>query len=436
MRMELAMNEAAAVDLLHGLVAIPSLSHAEAAASAWLVQQMSAAGYDRAYVDDAGNAVGELGPADAARLLVLLGHIDTVPGNIPVRVEESDAGPLLYGRGSVDAKGPLATATAAVARLGSAWAHTHNVRLVVVGAVEEEAASSKGARFIRDRFDGVHEPIPDACIIGEPSAWHRVTLGYKGRVLVEMEASQPMAHTAGPDAGVATVAVDFWNWLSAYAAAFNQGRDKAFDQLLPSLRSLRTFTDDAMHDHVIASSGIRLPLDFDAGHFALDALTWAKERTNSSAQDLHRLSLSPPASSTSAGTSPISNLQSHNLTISQSHNLTISQSPNLTLSGPLTTITLRFSAYEPAWRGERSNALCRSFLAALRAVAPAEKLGFVVKTGTSDMNVVGPAWRCPILAYGPGDSSLDHTPHEHVALDEYWRAVRVLEEALRVWVMG
>ena len=394
-----------AVALLAGLVAIPSLSHAEAAASAWLVEQMSAAGYDRAFVDAAGNAVGEMGPADAARLLVLLGHIDTVPGNIPVRVEESGAGPVLYGRGSVDAKGPLATAVAAVARLGSAWAHAHNVRLVVVGAVEEEAASSKGARFIRDRFDGVREPVPDACIIGEPSAWHRVTLGYKGRVLVEMEASQPMAHTAGPDAGVATVAVDFWNWLSAYAAAFNQGRDKAFDQLLPSLRSLRTFTDDAMHDHAVASSGVRLPLDFAIDRFTQDALAWASVRAGA-----------------------ISNLQSSNLPISQS--------PSLTLSGPLTTITLRFSAYEPAWRGDRSNALCRSFLAALRTVAPAEKLGFVVKTGTSDMNVVGPAWRCPILAYGPGDSSLDHTPHEHVALEEYWRAVRVLEEAVRRWVDG
>ena len=394
-----------AVALLAGLVAIPSLSHAEAAASAWLVEQMSAAGYDRAFVDAAGNAVGEMGPADAARLLVLLGHIDTVPGNIPVRIEESGAGPVLYGRGSVDAKGPLATAAAAVARLGSAWAHAHNVRLVVVGAVEEEAASSKGARFIRDRFDGVHEPLPDACIIGEPSAWHRVTLGYKGRVLVEMEASQPMAHTAGPDAGVATVAVDFWNWLSAYAAAFNQGRDKAFDQLLPSLRSLRTFTDDAMHDHAVASSGVRLPLDFAIDRFTQDALTWASVRAGA-----------------------ISNLQSPNLPISQS--------PSLTLSGPLTNITLRFSAYEPAWRGDRSNALCRSFLAALRTVAPAEKLGFVVKTGTSDMNVVGPAWRCPILAYGPGDSSLDHTPHEHVALEEYWRAVRVLEEAVRGWVDG
>ena len=64
-------------------------------------------------------------------------------------------------------------------------------------------------------------------------------------------------------------------------------------------------------------------------------------------------------------------------------------------------------------------------------VDPAAKPGFLVKSGTSDMNVVGPAWNCPILAYGPGDSSLDHTPHEHVSLDEYWRAVLVLEQALR-----
>ena len=47
------------------------------------------------------------------------------------------------------------------------------------------------------------------------------------------------------------------------------------------------------------------------------------------------------------------------------------------------------------------------------------------------MNVVGPAWQCPIAAYGPGDSSLDHAPNEQLRLDEYWQAVQVLETALR-----
>ena len=246
------MNQTRAVELLHGLVAIPSLSHHEVAASTWLVEQMRSLGYDRAYMDGAGNAVGEIGPVSAAQTIVLLGHIDTVPGAIPVRIEETAAGPVLYGRGSVDAKGPLATFVVAAASVGSAWAHEHGMRLVVVGAVEEEAASSKGARFVRDRFDGVEEPLPALCIIGEPSGWTRVTLGYKGRLLVEMEAAQPMAHTAGPDPGVATVAVDFWNWLREYAALFNDGRDKAFDQLLPSLRRLSSFTDDQMFDRVVA----------------------------------------------------------------------------------------------------------------------------------------------------------------------------------------
>ena len=76
---------------------------------------------------------------------------------------------------------------------------------------------------------------------------------------------------------------------------------------------------------------------------------------------------------------------------------------------------------------------CRSFLAGLRTVEASEKLGFVLKTGTSDMNVVGPVWQCPIVAYGPGDSSLDHTPNEHLPLDEYWKAVNVIEQTLRAF---
>jgi LysW-gamma-L-lysine carboxypeptidase len=47
------------------------------------------------------------------------------------------------------------------------------------------------------------------------------------------------------------------------------------------------------------------------------------------------------------------------------------------------------------------------------------------------MNVVGPAWGCPLVAYGPGDSALDHTPHEHIVLVEYLAAIRVLTRALR-----
>jgi [amino group carrier protein]-lysine/ornithine hydrolase len=368
------MDRAAAVDLVHGLVAIPSLSRQESAAASWLAGEMQKAGYERAFVDEAGNAVGEIGAPDAARTLVLLGHIDTVPGNIPVRVE----GDLLYGRGSVDAKGPLATFVAGAARFGAAQARADGLRVVVVGAVEEEAATSKGARFIASRFDGTREAIPTACMIGEPSHWHRVTLGYKGRLLLDFVADQPMAHTAGPDASVASVVVDLWNWVTAHAERVNDGKEKAFDQLSPSLRRFITSTSDAMHDLVDAQFAWRLPVGFDAEAFMAEIRAW-------------------PASQP---------------------------------AGSKATFDFRFRGYERAWRGDRNNALVRSFLAGIRTVDPAAQMRFVLKTGTSDMNVVGPAWNCPIVAYGPGDSALDHTPNEHLSLDEYWRAVQVVEHTL------
>ena len=157
-----------AIDLLRGLVSIPSLSMQEAQASEWLVGQMQSLGFDRAFVDDAGNAVGEWGASDARSTLILLGHIDTVPGAIPVRVETVEGEQLLYGRGSVDAKGPLATFVAAVSRIDRTLLAAHSVRLVVVGAVEEEAATSKGARSIRDRRMAVSSANP---AIGAGSRW-------------------------------------------------------------------------------------------------------------------------------------------------------------------------------------------------------------------------------------------------------------------------
>jgi LysW-gamma-L-lysine carboxypeptidase len=47
------------------------------------------------------------------------------------------------------------------------------------------------------------------------------------------------------------------------------------------------------------------------------------------------------------------------------------------------------------------------------------------------MNLVAPVWHCPTLAYGPGNSDLDHTPNEHIVIPEYQRAIQVLAGVLR-----
>jgi LysW-gamma-L-lysine carboxypeptidase len=340
------------VALLEHMLRIPSLSGQEGQVARFLVEQMQALGF-HSYVDSAGNAVGEIGSGPE---IVLLGHIDTVPGVVPVRI----VGGKLYGRGSVDAKGPFATFVAAAARL-LARGELHT-RLVLVGAVEEEAASSKGAHYVVDRYS------PSACVIGEPSGWDRLTLGYKGRLLAEGRWEQPMAHSAGRDLAVAEHAVGFWNAVAAHCAAYNAGKTQLFDQLLPSLRAIASGSD-GLTDWATLTIGIRLPPDIDPNALA-DQLAQA----GASGQ-------------------------------------------------------LHFRGGCPAYRSDKNNPLVRAFLKSVRAAGGTP--GFLLKTGTSDMNVVGPTWRCPILAYGPGDSSLDHTPDEHVDLAEYLRAIDVLAQALQ-----
>ncbi len=341
------------VALLTRMLEIPSVSTQESTLAHVLVAEMARLGFE-SFVDEAGNAVGIMG---AGPDVVLLGHIDTVPGEIPVRIENGN----LYGRGAVDAKGPFAAFVCAAARLTASGAHLP-FRLVLIGAVEEEAASSKGARYAAERYH------PVACVIGEPSGWDRITLGYKGRLLVDGVWQQPMSHSAGREASAAERAVAFWNDVAAHCTAYNQGRERLFDQLLPSLRSICS-QSDGLTDRAELTIGVRLPPDV------------------------------PPETLSS-------------VIAERSH------------GG-----VLRFRDLCPAYQAEKNTPLARAVLKGIRAAGG--NPGFLLKTGTSDMNIVGPIWRCPILAYGPGDSSLDHTPNEHISVEEYLRSIEVLEHALR-----
>src|SRR5512147_2213175 len=206
-------------ETLIGLVSQYSPSGQERGAVEWLVARMKALGYDDAYIDEAGNAVGVMGKGP--KLVVLLGHIDTVPGEIKVE----QVGNLLYGRGSVDAKGPLACFVDAVAKAGTkeGW------QLVVIGAVEEER-DSEGARFVAQKYK------PDFAIIGEPNHWDRIALGYKGSAWANVTVKRGQTHTASGEETAAEATVEAWLKIKAYADSFNAEKQKAFDKLLLTLR--------------------------------------------------------------------------------------------------------------------------------------------------------------------------------------------------------
>ena len=82
----------------------------------------------------------------------------------------------------------------------------------------------------------------------------------------------------------------------------------------------------------------------------------------------------------------------------------------------------------PAWRCEKNTRLGRAFLSGIRSQGGEPR--FVYKTGTADLSIVAPVWKCPAVVYGPGDSALDHTPNGRISLEEYGKAVQVLHEAL------
>lgn len=338
------------VALLERMLSIPSLSGQEGELADYLVETMRSLGF-RAQVDGAGNAVGERG--DGPLEVVLLGHMDTVSGRVPVRRENE----RLYGRGAVDAKGPLAAFVLAAAVVDV----PAGVKLAVVGAVEEEAATSAGARHTLTRYS------PGAVVIGEPSGWDRVTIGYKGRLLIDYRVSMDAAHSAREEETACERAVNYWLWTKGFAQAYGADQTRRFDRVDCTLRKLASGSD-GLQEWATLEIALRLPPDFPADRFR-------------------------EAAQTAAGEAKVS-----------------------------------FRGLETAYRADKNNALVRAFLSAIRGQGGQPR--FTVKTGTSDMNVVGPVWECPIVAYGPGDSDLDHTPDEHIELEEYRKGVAVLTEAL------
>ncbi len=107
------MDSDGPVAMLRRMVQIDSVTGSEDELSEYLVTRMRALGF-AARRDVAGNAIGEIGDPDGP-VIMLLGHLDTVPGGLPV----FERGGALHGRGVVDAKGPLAALLWAAARAGA-----------------------------------------------------------------------------------------------------------------------------------------------------------------------------------------------------------------------------------------------------------------------------------------------------------------------------
>jgi LysW-gamma-L-lysine carboxypeptidase len=340
---------AKARELLVRLVEIPGVTGAEKEACDCLAQALPLYGWEDTRLDKVGNVVARRGRG--RREIVLLGHIDTVPGGPAFRLD----GDILWGRGSVDARGPLC----AFAVAGGAAEIPEGWRLTLIAAIGEEGDSC-GARHVIPLYS------PAACVIGEPSGTSGITIGYRGYLRLHISAHDTGAHRSGDAGPVTAVLMAASDILRAVA-----GRDRPEKPLIE-----RPF--GAVISMSGKDSGER------SGHVDLDV----------------RLPL---------GASP-DEWASEFIEI-----------------GTRQAVDVELVSAMPACLTDKSNPLVRVLRVAVRGAGLTPRL--LAKGGTADFNLAA-AWNCPMAAYGPGDSKLDHTAEEHIDLNEYLTSATILKNAL------
>jgi len=237
---------------LEGLVRQASPTYKEQSAVAWAIEQTRGMNFDEVKRDEAGSYVAVRG--NGPRIVLLLGHIDTVPGEIPVRVEHG----VLYGRGTVDAKGCLASMIYAVDALTQE--ELGDKTYVVVGAVEEECLTSKGARHVLKTVK------PDFLINGEPSGLDRLTIGYKGGFRFRYVIEKENTHFASKETRSAEDALEFLVAVRQYLLEVPCEKETDFFRPRLEMRSINTdFT--GLKDRVEVCANVRIPPGFDHADF-------------------------------------------------------------------------------------------------------------------------------------------------------------------------
>src|SRR5258708_1815394 len=188
-----------AITLTRQLVDIESISGNEAAVGNYLYGELCRVGYQTRRIPVEGERfnVYATSPEEPNPEIVFSTHMDTVPPFIP----SSEDAARIYGRGSCDAKGIIATQVAAAERLRQQGIYVG--LLFVVG----EERDSLGAKVANEY--AANQPAADRqgsryLINGEPTE-NRIALASKGTLRVEVTAQGRMAHSAYPELGESAI---------------------------------------------------------------------------------------------------------------------------------------------------------------------------------------------------------------------------------------
>jgi putative selenium metabolism hydrolase len=167
------------VKFMQDIIRIPSLSSEEGAVIQRIRDEMLRLDYDEVTIDPMGNLLGRIG--SGPRVIALDGHVDTVDVGDPALWDrDPHSGDIedgiLYGRGTSDMKGGVASSVYAGAVLKKRGL-PEDVTVYVTATVQEEDCDGLCWQYIVNE-DGIR---PELVVITEPTSL-RIYRGHRGRM--------------------------------------------------------------------------------------------------------------------------------------------------------------------------------------------------------------------------------------------------------------
>ncbi len=203
-----------AVELLKKALELYTPSRSEAALANLIKDKcVNELGFEQVNIDSVGNIIATKG-SGYPRIL-LCGHMDTVPGQVPVRIEDGN----IYGRGASDAKAPLIAMLLAASEFPK-----QGGTVIFAGVVDEEGNATGVKQLVKSKL-GV-----DYAIFGEPSGVDNITVAYKGRLAIRLTCDVgDSAHASAPWLAKNSIEemYDFWKAIRAEIERVGTAENKA-----------------------------------------------------------------------------------------------------------------------------------------------------------------------------------------------------------------
>ncbi len=159
-----------AIELLRNALDLYSPSRSEAALANMIRDRcVNELGFEQVNIDNVGNVIATKGTGEPC--ILLCGHMDTVPGPVPVRIDNG----YIYGRGASDAKSPLIAMLLAASEFPK-----QSGTVIFAGVVDEEGNATGIKHLVKSNIE------VDYAVFGEPSGVDNITIAYKGRLEIRL----------------------------------------------------------------------------------------------------------------------------------------------------------------------------------------------------------------------------------------------------------